>query len=208
MNKTLVKICGITNTDDGRTALECGADMLGFIFHKKSPRFIEPQKAGEIISILKKEYNFKSVGVVVDLAEDFINDIIKTAGLNMLQFHGEESPSFLEKFAIEKIKAFRIKDGSELNGIDRYDPADFILLDAFSESAHGGTGKVFNWDILNNINFRDRLFLSGGISSSNILEAVNKVRPYAVDLSSSLEKSPGIKDSNKIIEFFSIIKNK
>lgn len=207
MNKTLVKICGITNPDDASIALECGADMLGFIFYEKSPRFINPENAGKIISGLKIKYKFKSVGVFVNTPAEYIEDVIRISGLDILQFHGEESPSFIQQFNREKIKAFRIKDGSEIINIKKYSSADFFLLDTFSMSAYGGTGEVFNWDILTDIDFRDKLFLSGGISSSNVIEAVNVIRPYALDLCSSLEKEPGIKDRDKLVNFFSIIKN-
>ncbi|MBN2041421.1 MAG: phosphoribosylanthranilate isomerase [Spirochaetes bacterium] len=203
--RTFIKICGITNPEDAGLALEHGADMLGFIFYEKSPRFVEPEKAGEIISVLKKNFSFKSAGVFVNPSFEFTDQVIKTAKLDMLQFHGDETPAFIQKFDKEKIKAFRIKYGLELKEMEKYNSADFYLLDTFSVSAYGGTGEAFNWKILADIAFRGKLFLSGGVNRDNVLEAINIVKPYAVDVCSSLESHPGKKDRKKLEDFFSVI---
>ncbi len=205
MNRPLVKICGITNIDDAMMSLEYGADMLGFIFYDKSPRFIVPEKAARIISGLKDRFKFESVGVFVDPLKEYIDDIINITGIDMLQFHGDESPEFIGKFRKKIIKAFRIKDRQDLIKLNVYDSAGFYLLDTYSKNAYGGTGKAFDWEILKDIDFSEKLFLSGGLNSSNIEDALRKVNPYAVDLSSSLEKSPGVKDRDKIKEFFSVL---
>lgn len=203
--RPLVKICGNTNVNDARICLEQGADMLGFIFYTKSPRFIDPQRAGDIISVLKKDFTFESVAVFVDPQKEFVDNVIAKTHIDMLQFHGEELLSFIKKFSKKIIKAFRIKDNADILKCDEYNSADYFLFDAFSNESYGGTGKVFNWNILLNFHYRDRLFLSGGISAGNVKDAVTKVKPYAVDLASGVEKSPGVKDIKKIKEFFSVI---
>jgi phosphoribosylanthranilate isomerase len=200
--KPLVKICGITNKDDAIISMEYGADILGFNFYDKSPRYIEPQVAGNIISDLKKDFEFESAGIFVNHNKEYVDNIVRVAGIDILQFHGDESPDLLLKFNRKTIKAFRIRDKSDISECYKYN-TDFYLLDAFSKSTYGGTGESFDWDILADIDFRDRLFLSGGISSRNISDARKKINPYAVDLCSSIEKKPGIKDHNKIKEFFS-----
>jgi phosphoribosylanthranilate isomerase len=205
--KPLVKICGNTNMDDAKAVLKYGADMLGFIFYEKSPRYIIPVKAGAIIEKLKKDFSFISVGVFVNPSKEYVEKIINTADLDVLQFHGEESLSFIKHFNKKIIKAFRIKDSSDILKCDEYAPVDFFLLDAFTTDAYGGTGKVFKWGLLNNFKYTDRLILAGGIGSINIKEVIEKIKPYAVDLVSSLEKRSGIKDIEKIKEFFSIFNN-
>jgi phosphoribosylanthranilate isomerase len=203
--KLLVKICGNTNLDDARAALKYGADMLGFIFYEKSPRYITPEKAGEIIGRLRKDFSFMSVGVFVNPAKEYVDKILKTADINILQFHGEEPLSFIQCFNKKIIKAFRIKCSSDILKCDEFRSVDYFLLDAFTENAYGGTGKIFKWGLLKNFKYMDRLILAGGIGSDNIKEAVEKVKPYAIDLVSSLEKRRGVKDIEKIREFFSVL---
>ncbi|MBN2402631.1 MAG: phosphoribosylanthranilate isomerase [Spirochaetes bacterium] len=207
MYRPLVKICGNTRIDDAKLSLECGADMLGFIFYEKSSRYISPKKAGTIIDKLKNNFSFMSVGVLVNPSKEYVDKILKIADLDMLQFHGEEPLSFIKNFRKKTIKAFRIKDKLDILKCDAYESVDYFLLDAFSTDAYGGTGKVFKWGLLNDFKFQDRLILAGGIGSNNIKEVVIKVKPYAVDLVSSLEKRSGIKDREKIKDFFSILNN-
>jgi len=202
--KPRVKICGNTGMDDARAVLKYGADMLGFIFYEKSPRYIAPEKAGAIIEKLKKDFSFISVGVFVNPSKEYVEKILNIADMDILQFHGEESLSFIKHFNKKIIKAFRIKDSSDILKCDEYSLVDYFLLDAFSADAYGGTGKVFKWGLLNNFKYRDRLILAGGIGSNNIKEVAEKVKPYGVDLVSSLEKRSGVKDIEKIKEFFSI----
>jgi phosphoribosylanthranilate isomerase len=207
MTRPLVKICGNTNIEDARAALEYGADLLGFIFYEKSPRYISPEKAQNIISKLKEDFLFKSVGVLVNPITIHVDTLLGIADLDVLQFHGDEPLSFINSFNKKIIKAFRIKEKSDLIKCDEYENADYFLLDTFSKEVYGGTGKAFDWSLLEEFKFRDRLFLAGGISASNVKEAVAKVKPYAVDLVTSLEKSPGIKDREKIKNFFHTLKS-
>jgi phosphoribosylanthranilate isomerase len=202
MNRPLIKICGITNYGDGRACLESGAVMLGFIFYDKSPRFINPDDAGNIIARLKAGFKFESVGVFVNPAEDYVLHVIKTTNVDMLQFHGGESPSFIKIFNKKIIKAFRIKEKKDIDKCLEFKDIDFFLFDTFSEHQYGGTGRSFDWSLLADFKFKEKLFLSGGINSKNIGNAVKIVKPYAIDVSGSLEKKPGIKDKIKIDEFF------
>lgn len=202
MKRPLIKICGITNHEDGLVCLESGADMLGFIFYDKSPRFIEPSAAGDIIVRLKSRFSFESVGVFVNPAEDFVLRAIEKADTDMLQFHGGESMSFIKKFKKKNIKALRIKDKNDMDRCLKYNDIDYFLFDTFSEHQYGGTGRAFDWDLLADFKFMQKVFLSGGINSKNIKNAVKIVKPYAIDVSSSLEKEPGKKDKIKIKEFF------
>ncbi len=206
MYKPLIKICGITNIRDAELSLEAGADMIGFNFYEKSTRYIVPEKAAEIINGLKKKYKFQAAGVFVNPSKEFVNFIINTTAIDVLQFHGDESPSFITDFSKTIIKVFRIRDKSDIGKIYQYDSAEFILLDSFSSTNFGGTGNKFDWDMLGNINCRHRLFLSGGLTASNIFEAIDKVKPYAVDICSGLEKEPCVKDPEKIKIFFETIR--
>jgi phosphoribosylanthranilate isomerase len=202
MNNTVVKICGNTNIDDAAAALNYGADLLGFIFYEKSPRYITPEKAGVIIKELKNKYTFESIGVFVNPSEKYVNRTIGLSGVDMLQFHGEEPLSFIKQYNKKIIKAFRIHNKNDFFKCSEYNTADYFLLDTFSKDAYGGTGKVFDWEMLRDFGHSEKLFLAGGISSENISEAIEKIRPFGIDLCSSLEKSPGIKDHNKIKIFF------
>lgn len=202
MNKPLVKICGITNRKDAEICLGSGADMLGFIFYNKSPRFATPNRVKDIIKALKKKFTFTTVGVFVNPTEEYVKEVLDITDIDILQFHGEEPPHFIDKFNRKKIKAFRVKEKSDINRCADYQNVNFLLLDAFSEDSYGGTGKVFNWELLEDFKFKDRLFLSGGINSSNVAEALNRIMPFALDLSSSVEDVPGKKNRKKVEEFF------
>ncbi|MDY6935228.1 MAG: phosphoribosylanthranilate isomerase [Spirochaetota bacterium] len=207
MRRPLVKICGITNIDDAISCLNAGADILGFIFYPKSPRYVLPQIVKNIVEGLKRDYVFCTVGVFVNPEKDLVNRIIEVTGIEYLQFHGNESPSFIQKFSKKVIKAFRIKDKSDISYCYEYKNIDYFLLDSYSKESLGGTGHTFDWDLLEAFQYKDRLFLSGGINSLNVIEAIKKVKPYAIDLSSSIEVSPGKKDKKKIDYFFSILDN-
>ncbi|MCP4138358.1 MAG: phosphoribosylanthranilate isomerase [bacterium] len=207
MKRPKVKICGITNIEDAQFSVKKGAHYLGFIFYEKSPRYVEPAKAGEIIRAIKEDLKKdlkKSVqfaGVFVNADKKRIESVIEEAGIDVVQFHGDESPEFTHEFESITIKAIRVKGEEDIAAAERYE-TDFILFDAYSKSAYGGTGRVFNWDLVKNYTEKDRLFLSGGINSSNVKEAVQAVESYAVDVSSGVEKEPGKKDYQKIDELF------
>ena len=196
-----VKICGITNLEDALTCQELGADALGFIFYNKSKRFIPPAKAAEIVRNLSPF--IMKVGVFVNESPEIINQIADDVKLNAVQLHGEESPEFLKMIPFQVIKSFRINNGFDFSILDNYKNA-WYLFDSFSEKEYGGTGKSFNWNIIPE-DIRSKIILAGGVSSDNITEIYHKIKPAAVDISSSLELEPGKKDKGKVEQFFNII---
>ncbi|MFH0913213.1 MAG: phosphoribosylanthranilate isomerase [Candidatus Omnitrophota bacterium] len=201
-----VKICGITNLEDAFNSIEAGYDALGFIFYKKSPRYITPQKASQIIRHLPSD--ILKIGVFVNAQEKTIRRTAELCNLDMLQFHGDESPEFCARFKGYKIiKAFRLKNRIDTANILNYRTFAY-LFDTFVKAKVGGTGKKFNWALLRHLgSFHKPVFLSGGLDAQNVLEAIEKVRPEWVDVSSSVEISPGKKDSKKVREFIKTVKN-
>ena len=201
-----VKICGITNSEDALLSVRSGCDALGFVFYKKSPRYIPPEKAAQIIKRLPSEVI--KIGVFANSREKTIRWIAQLCRLDALQFHGSESPEFCRRFKDKKIiKAFRVKDKSSLKNILKYKVFAF-LFDAFSWSRIGGTGKKFNWDFVRHIDGITRpIFLSGGLNEKNVNRAIKAVHPDWVDASSSLEASPGKKDRDKVKSFVIAAKN-
>lgn len=203
---TKVKICGITNLEDALKAAYYGAWALGFIFYKKSPRYVSPSKARKIIEALPPFVT--PVGVFVNLKERAVRDICKFARIQTLQFHGEETPVYCKRFKDHKIiKAFRVKEKFfDISDTVKY-KVDADLFDTYQEGLAGGSGKTFNWDFVKGRKMGRPFILSGGLNPENIKKAIEAVSPYAVDVSSGVEKSPGIKDPRLIRAFFEIIGN-
>lgn len=201
---TKVKICGITNLADAQMAVAAGADLLGFVFYDQSPRFITLPAAAEITRHLPP-YVLR-VGLFVNAEEPFIFSAIQACGLNLLQFHGEEPPDFCTQFGLMTIKAFRISDASSLAAIPQY-ATDAYLLDAYTPGIRGGTGHRFNWDLAVQAGeFGKPIFLAGGLTPDNVGEAIRQVRPFAVDVSSGVELSPGKKDPAKVRAFIANVR--
>ncbi|MDD5097270.1 MAG: phosphoribosylanthranilate isomerase [Candidatus Omnitrophica bacterium] len=201
-----VKICGITNLEDALAALFNQADALGFVFYKKSARYISPGTAGNISRILPKK--IIRVGVFVDEKEKLVKKIARQCGLNMLQFHGAESPEYCQRFQGYKvIKAFRIDKKIDLNAISKYKTFAY-LFDTYQKDEIGGTGKKFNWNLLKQVvKIKQPVFLSGGLTASNVNAAIRLLKPDWVDASSSLELCPGMKDHKKIQKFINVAKS-
>ncbi len=201
---TRVKICGITNWEDARAAVEFGADALGFVF-AEGPRRANPGSAAEIIRSLPPFLT--CVGLFVDEAPELVGKVARECRLNALQFHGEESPEYCRQFTLRKIKAFRIRDENSLKVISLYQ-MDAYLLDACVEGMAGGTGERFNWDLAARAKESGRtIILAGGLRPDNVAEAIGKVRPYGVDVSTGVESEPGKKDHEKMKEFIRIVKS-
>jgi phosphoribosylanthranilate isomerase len=192
-----VKICGITNVEDALAAVDYGADALGFIFYEKSPRCISPEKAREIISHLPPFIT--TTGVFVNEETEKIREMINFTGINVLQLHGDELPESCRIWH-RVIKAFRLRDFTDLKPLEKYRCSAF-LLDTYSPESFGGTGQIFNWDIAVEAKRFGRIILSGGLNPDNIVRAVRYVRPYAVDVSSGIEEEKGKKDLKKMREF-------
>jgi len=197
-----IKICGITRLEDALAAAEFGAHALGFVFFRKSPRYIEPDKAAEIINKLPPFIT--PVGLFVNEAKSKVWDILNATGINVVQFHGDEAPDYTDAFQMRVIKAIRVKNEESLGAVKDYGCSS-ILLDAWSPEAYGGTGKKFDWSILRRIGIDKRIVLAGGLSPENVSYAVNLIRPYGVDVSSGVEVSPGIKDHEKIRRFIEAV---
>lgn len=196
---TKVKICGITRFEDALFSLEAGADALGFVFYKKSKRYIEPKKAKEICEKLKK-YNIKTTGVFVNEKAETINEF---SFLDYIQMHGFETNE-----ECEKLKKPFIKNIRAIEEIKTYKKATAFLVDAADTKDWGGTGKLSDWVLAREIKNKEKpLVLSGGLNESNILDAINSVNPDWVDVSSSLESRTGIKNHKLIKSFFDKIKD-
>lgn len=200
---TRVKICGITNTDDALQAAACGADALGFVFFKKSPRCINPEQAREIIMQLPPLVT--TVGLFVNEDPQMILDIAESCHLDRVQLHGDERPQDCLLPPLRVIKALRVKDAESLARADEY-PVD-LLLDAWSDQVYGGSGHSFDWQLARDLAARRPIILAGGLRPDNVAEAVAKVKPYAVDVSSGVELSPGRKDHGKVAEFIRRARN-
>ncbi|HEY3308914.1 MAG TPA: phosphoribosylanthranilate isomerase [Desulfuromonadaceae bacterium] len=190
-----VKICGITNLEDALAAATAGADALGFVFHPASPRYISPEQAAAIIRHLPPFV--QTVGLFVDENPETVNAIANQCGLDIIQLHGDESPGYCSEIQRRVIKAFRVKNITSIDKIKNYRVAA-CLLDAWSPAAHGGTGTTFNWEIAASAATSERIILAGGLTPENVAAAVQRVRPYAVDISSGVEFEPGKKDPAKI----------
>jgi len=197
-----VKICGITNIEDALAAVDYGADALGFIFFDKSPRYITTEKAKEIISWLPPFVT--TVGVFVNEDPERIKEIMGRAGLNILQLHGEEPPDACKVWH-RVIKAFRVKDFTDLDPFEKYRASAF-LLDTYTPESFGGTGQTFNWDIAVEAKRFGRIILSGGLNPDNVEKAIKWVNPYAVDVCSGIEKEKGRKDLVKMKVFIEKIR--
>jgi len=203
-----VKICGITDVYDALSAVNYGADAIGFILYCKSQRYVDPKT---VRFISKKLPPFiTKVGVFVNEDRNAVLEILSYCGLDFAQLHGDESPDDCRYIGRERvIKAFRIKEEDDVKAIENYvDCVSAVLLDTYSESEYGGTGRTFNWDIAKKVidRFEVPVILSGGLTPENVKEAVKSVLPFAVDVSSGVEEKPGKKDLSKVKDFIRFAK--
>ncbi len=190
-----IKICGITNLEDAIAAADYGADALGFVFHRDSPRAISPETAKAIISGLPPYVN--TVGVFVNEKKSEIEKIVDFTGIDIIQLHGSEPPEECQ-MCRKVIKAIRVKDLTSLEPLNRYKVSAF-LLDTYSPHTTGGTGQIFNWDIAIEAKKLGRIILAGGLTPENVEEAIKWVMPFAVDVATGIEGGEkGKKDHNKL----------
>lgn len=193
-----VKVCGMTSLKDALVVVEEGADAVGFIFYKKSPRSVTMKTVREIVLELPPFVD--TVGVFVDETAEQINKIADYCNLDMVQLHGDESPAFCRKIRRRVIKAFRLKDMQSLKKLSGFQVSGF-LLDTFSESLNGGTGKVFDWSLALPAKKFGPVIVAGGLTPNNVRQAVQQVHPYGVDVCSGVESEPGVKDHKKVRAF-------
>ena len=200
-----VKICGITNIGDAYSAVECGVDALGFIFYPKSQRYVTPTKAKEMIQKLPPE--IVRVGVFVNHEIHEVKEITKFCGLHLIQLHGDESPEYCARFPMSSlIKAVFCQREKEIRELRDY-PVGAILMDARDAGQYGGTGKNSDWRLAIKVKGIHPLILAGGLHRENIREAIERVKPQAVDINSGVEVFPGKKDPNKIREIMKIVRD-
>lgn len=211
-----VKICGLTNLDDAVNAVKYGADFIGFVFVKGTPRAVEIEKAGKIISGIPEELKEKavSVGLFADADTDEIVNAVSRCDLGFIQLHGSEDRDYCVRLketlrevrgdgGCKLMKAVKVLDKIEASDIEGYDTVDLFLFDTFVPGVKGGSGKCFNWEILKEAEhtINKSYLIAGGLTPSNVSEAVRRVRPYGVDVSSGVEKEAGIKDKAMVKEF-------
>jgi len=193
------KICGITRVDDALTAAKAGADAIGLVFYAKSPRAVDVRQAREIVAALPPFVT--TVGLFVNASRCEINEILDAVPLDMLQFHGDETPAQCEGFHRPWFKALRVGNGEDIEAqVARYANASGILLDTFVAGVPGGTGERFDWSLIPAA-LAKPLILAGGLTSENVQQAIAQVRPYAVDVSGGVEASKGVKDASKVMAF-------
>lgn len=196
---TAVKICGITNCDDALAAVQFGARALGFVFHHPSPRNIEVERAGAIIRELPPFV--AAVGLFVNPSDAQVKAVLAATPLDLLQFHGEESPESCARFGLPFLKAVRVRPGMDLLQYALgFSGAKALLLDAFVEGRHGGTGVAFDWNLIP-AGLPLPVIVSGGLKPENVGAAIRRLRPYAVDVSSGVEARPGVKDHARLAAF-------
>jgi phosphoribosylanthranilate isomerase len=198
MPRTRIKICGLTRPEDVVAAVEAGADAIGLVFYPPSPRYVTPARAAELVARVPPFVT--TVGLFVDPAPDFVREVLAQVPLQLLQFHGDECEADCARFGRNWIKVARMKPGIDLVKFCALHPrASGILLDAFVDG-YGGSGKVFDWSLIP-AGLGRPLILSGGLDADNVVEAVRRVRPWAVDVSSGVEAGKGIKDAARIAAF-------
>lgn len=200
---TLVKICGITRLEDAELAVELGASAIGFIFWPSSPRYIPPSRAAAIAAALPSRV--ATVGVFVDQTRNFVWNAAEQVGLTALQLHGSETLAFAAALPRPVIKAVPVAADFSLESVMEIPRSITVLLDAHDPVKRGGTGTAIDWSVAAAVAWRRPVFLSGGLHAGNIGEAIARVNPHAVDLSSGVESAPGIKDPAKLRALFAAV---
>lgn len=204
MSNVRTKICGITRIEDALAAVEAGADAIGFVFYAKSPRAVDVRQARAIIEQLPPFVT--SVGLFVNVSRCELNEILEVVPLDLLQFHGDETPSDCEGYHRPWIKALRVRPGDDLEAAcQQYSGARGILLDTYVAGVPGGTGEAFDWSLVP-ARLSKPIILAGGLSADNVGQAIAQVNPYAVDVSGGVEQAKGIKDASKIEAFMRVVR--
>ena len=201
--RTRVKICGITRIEDALAAVNAGADAIGLVFYAQSPRCVTIEQAQKIVAAIPPFVSV--VGLFVNAAKAEIETVLSKVRLDILQFHGDETSSECEQIKLPYYKAIRVKaDTNLLQCAVEFGRAKALLLDAHSESAFGGTGQTFDWNLIPK-SLTKPVILAGGLTAENVGSAIKRVQPYAVDVSGGVEKSKGVKDAAKIAAFMQAV---
>ena len=202
MEQLKVKICGLTNLDDALAAAEAGADAVGFVLYRKSPRSVDPSTVRMIVRALPPF--ILPVGVFVNESADTVRNTMDTCGLALAQLHGDESSAYCELLGRPVLKALRVKDRISALAVAEYQGRAGVrgfVVDACSDQAYGGTGSLADWNLAAEIAKTCRILLAGGLTPENVADAIKAVRPYGVDVSSGVESSPGKKDHGRLRAF-------
>ena len=192
-----LKVCGITRLTDARHAVQQGATALGFVFWPASPRHVTPLQAKEIVAEIPS--SVMTVGVFVNESIDGIRNAVAVAGLSAVQLHGDEPPAYAEALPWPLFRSATVESAAD--ACESWGPDTTLLLDAADSARRGGTGTTVDWERAAVLAARRRVVLAGGLTPANVAEAVERVRPYGVDVSSGVEEAPGVKDFNKVTEF-------
>jgi phosphoribosylanthranilate isomerase len=198
----IVKICGITRLEDAEAAVACGANALGFVFWPRSPRQVDPQQAQAIVAALPPFVT--PVGVFVDQPAEDVNAISSLVRLGAVQLHGSESPDYARSLERPVVKAIAVGT-TETAAVDAWPANVIVLLDVHDPIRRGGTGQIVDWTAAAEIARRRRTILAGGLTADNVVEAISRVRPYGIDVSSGVEASPGIKDHERLKALFEAV---
>ena len=197
--RTRVKICGITRTEDAFAAINAGADAIGLVFYPPSPRAVSLDQASKIVQSLPAFVSV--VGLFVNPDHDQVSEVLNRLHLDLIQFHGDETATACEAFGRPYIKAVRMRPDIDLLAVEKqYQSAAGLLLDSYKKGTPGGTGEAFEWKRIP-ASLRDRIILAGGLTTDNVEQAIDQIRPYAVDVSGGVEREKGIKDQEKILAF-------
>ena len=198
-----VKVCGLTRVDDAALACKLGASAIGMVFWEKSPRVVDTQRATQIVQALPADVT--SVGVFVNADLAWVCDVVAEVGLGAVQLHGEESPAYCQAMPVEVLKAVSIKSADDVQRALTLPEEVTPLVDVHDPERRGGTGVTVDWTTAARLARERRVFLAGGLSAANIADAIDIVRPYGIDVSSSLESSPGTKDPVRMRSFFAAV---
>jgi len=202
---TKIKICGIKTVKDALAAMEAGADLIGFNFYPKSPRYIDVGTCRNIMSVMRKHGHVTYVGVFVNASVEEVYATIETCGLSLAQLHGDETPEMLSALNGKAFKAFR-GIPSDITGYERND-APALLVDAAVKGVYGGSGVTADWSAAAELAKKNPLLLAGGLTPENVTDAVRQVKPWGVDVASGVESEPGKKDASKMKAFVQAVRN-
>ena len=200
-----IKICGLTDPENSKQIASLDIHAIGLVFFNESPRAVSIEQANEIIQELPPFIN--KVGLFVNASSNFVDQVLNSVNIDTIQFHGDESSSDCSQFQMPFIKAIRMREGINLlKQAEEFSSAAGLLLDSFEEDSYGGTGKSFDWNLIKN-NLDLPIILAGGLNKDNIMSAIEKTQPYAIDISSGVEVDKGIKDIEKTKEIIEIVKS-